>query len=192
MAGGLLRAFVPGRMEHYQSADGAISVIVDYSHNGMSLRNALSSVRQEYPGRELTVLFGCTGGKGIDRREGMGNAAGELADRVILTEDDPGPEAVEAICADIGVFYSVMGRRTPWCPTGSRRWSRLSWAPGGPPWFCWRARAARPSKSAKAAPSPASRTGSWPGRTLERYDGDDRSGPGLSRRRSRRLGRRGL
>ena len=29
------------------------------------------------PGRELTVLFGCTGGKGIDRREGMGNAAGE-------------------------------------------------------------------------------------------------------------------
>lgn len=101
---GLVKAFVPGRMEHYTSADGQISVIVDYSHNGMSLRNALRSVRTEYPDRQLTVLFGCTGGKGIDRREGMGNAAGEFAHRIILTEDDPGPEEVEDICADIGVF----------------------------------------------------------------------------------------
>jgi len=97
-------------MEHYVSADGQISVIVDYSHNGMSLQNALRSVRAEYPGRELTVLFGCTGGKGIDRREGMGNAAGEWADRIILTEDDPGPEEVEAICADIGVFLTAHGK----------------------------------------------------------------------------------
>ena len=101
---------MPGRMEHYVSADGQISVIVDYSHNGMSLQNALRSVRAEYPGRELTVLFGCTGGKGIDRREGMGNAAGEWADRIILTEDDPGPEEVEAICADIGVFLAAHGK----------------------------------------------------------------------------------
>ena len=110
VAAGLERAFVPGRMEHYVSADGEISVIVDYSHNGMSLQNALRSVRAEYPGRELTVLFGCTGGKGIDRREGMGNAAGEWADRIILTEDDPGPEEVEAICADIGVFLTAHGK----------------------------------------------------------------------------------
>ncbi len=41
VAAGLVRAFVPGRMEHYVSADGEISVIVDYSHNGMSLQNAL-------------------------------------------------------------------------------------------------------------------------------------------------------
>ena len=101
---GLEKAFVPGRMEHYVSADNQISVIVDYSHNGRSLQNALRSVRAEYPDRQLTVLFGCTGGKGIDRREGMGNAAGEWAHRIILTEDDPGPEEVEDICADIGVF----------------------------------------------------------------------------------------
>lgn len=101
---GLVKAFVPGRMEHYASADGQISVIVDYSHNGMSLQNALRSVRAEYPDRQVTVMFGCTGGKGIDRREGMGNAAGEFAHRVILTEDDPGPEEVEDICNHIGVF----------------------------------------------------------------------------------------
>ena len=110
VAEGLVSAFVPGRMEHYASRDGQISVIVDYSHNGMSLQNALRSVKAEYPGRELTVHVGCTGGKGIDRREGMGSAAGEWADRIILTEDDPGPEEVEAICADIGVFVSAHGK----------------------------------------------------------------------------------
>ena len=40
---GLEKAFVPGRMEHYVSADNQISVIVDYSHNGMSLQNALQT-----------------------------------------------------------------------------------------------------------------------------------------------------
>lgn len=108
---GLRRAFVPGRMEQYQSADGQLSVIVDFAHNGMSLETALRSIRTEYPDRELTVLFGCTGGKGLDRREGMGRAAAHLADRIILTEDDPGPEEVTDICADIGRYISEYGKQ---------------------------------------------------------------------------------
>ena len=103
---GLRRAFGPGRMEQYQSSDGQLTVIVDYAHNGMSLETALRSIRTEYPDREVTVLFGCTGGKGLDRREGMGRAAAHLADRIILTEDDPGPEEVDDICADIGRYIS--------------------------------------------------------------------------------------
>lgn len=103
---GLRQAFVPGRMEQYQSADGQLTVIVDFAHNGMSLETALRSIRTEYPDREVTVLFGCTGGKGLDRREGMGRIAAQLADRIILTEDDPGPEEVPDICADIGRYIS--------------------------------------------------------------------------------------
>ena len=111
VARGLARAAVPGRMEHYASADGQVSILVDYAHNGMSLEALLRSARAEYPGRELTVVFGCTGGKGIDRREGMGRAAGALADRIILTEDDPGPEEVSAICADIQRYLDPFGKR---------------------------------------------------------------------------------
>lgn len=109
VAQGLARAFVPGRMEHYESADGQVSAIVDYAHNGMSLEALLRSARAEYPGRELTVLFGCTGDKGIDRRAGMGTAAGQYADRILLTEDDPGHERVEDICADIGRYITAQG-----------------------------------------------------------------------------------
>ena len=54
-------------------------------------------MQEDYPGQPITLLFGCTGGKGLDRREGMGRAAGAYADNIILTEDDPGPEALEDI-----------------------------------------------------------------------------------------------
>ena len=108
---GLRRAVVPGRMEQYQSSDGQLAVIVDFAHNGMSLETALRSIRTEYPDRELTVLFGCTGGKGLDRREGMGIAAAQLADRIILTEDDPGAEEVTDICADIGRHIAQYGKQ---------------------------------------------------------------------------------
>lgn len=107
---GLSHATVPGRMELYESGDGEVTVIVDYAHNGMSLEAALRSLRREYPGRELTVLFGCTGGKGLDRRAGMGNAAAALADRIILTEDDPGSEPVEEICKEIGSYILLHGK----------------------------------------------------------------------------------
>lgn len=109
-AQGLRAAAVPGRMETYTSANEQLTVIVDYAHNGMSLEALLSSVHSEYPGRQLTVLFGCTGDKGLDRREGMGSAAGRWADRIILTEDDPGSETVEAICDDIGRHIAPHGK----------------------------------------------------------------------------------
>ncbi len=105
---GLARAAVPGRMETYH-ADGK-TVIVDYAHNGLALSALLRSVHSDYPGQPVTVVFGCTGGKGLDRREGMGKAAGEYADRILLTEDDPGPEEVEAICGEIGRYIAPYGK----------------------------------------------------------------------------------
>lgn len=101
---GLAAVRVPGRMETY-SANGK-TVVVDYAHNGMALEALLRSLREDYPASPLTVVFGCTGGKGLDRREGMGKAAAKWADTIILTEDDPGSERVEDICAEIGSHIS--------------------------------------------------------------------------------------
>ncbi len=105
---GLAQAHVPGRMETY--ANQGKTVIVDYAHNGMALEALLRSVRADYPGAPITLLFGCTGGKGLDRREGMGKAAGQYADAILLTEDDPGPEEVEDICAEIGTYIAPFGK----------------------------------------------------------------------------------
>ena len=172
VAEGLVRAFVPGRMEHYVSRDGEISVIVDYSHNGMSLQNALRSVRTEYPGRELTVLFGCTGGKGIDRREGMGNAAGMWADRIILTEDDPGPEEVEDICREIGGFVAAHGKGYTIIPNRELAVERAILGASRPAVVLLAGKGCELVQKRKNGPEPCIPDGQLAQRTLEKYNAD--------------------
>ena len=106
---GLAQVRVPGRMETYHSARLPLTVVVDYAHNGMSLEALLSSLRQDYPDRELTVVFGCPGGKALDRRESMAAAAARWAHRILLTEDDPVGEEVADICAQIGGYIATLG-----------------------------------------------------------------------------------
>ncbi len=98
---GLEAVSVPGRMQMVPSPVEGVVAVVDFAHNGMSLEIVLRELRQNYPGHELCCVFGATGGKGIDRRDTMGVAAGAYADRIVITEDDPGPERVEDICATI-------------------------------------------------------------------------------------------
>ena len=106
---GLAACRVPGRMELYPSVSGKILGVVDFAHNGMSLETLLRDLRENYPERELAVVFGATGGKGVDRRTTMGIAAGKYADRIVITEDDPGPEDVEDICAEIARNVQAQG-----------------------------------------------------------------------------------
>lgn len=97
---GLAAVRVPGRMElAYQ--DESLAVIVDYAHNGSSLESLLTDVHAAYPGRAVTCVFGATGTKGVERRFGMGEAAGKLADRIVITEDDPGLEDPADIAVQI-------------------------------------------------------------------------------------------
>ena len=103
---GLARARVPGRMEVYSSENGNVVVIVDYAHNQMSLETLLRSVRAEYPDHRVVAVFGCTGGKGLDRRAGMGKVAGKYADQVFLTEDDPDEEDPVEICHEIAAYVT--------------------------------------------------------------------------------------
>lgn len=106
---GLEDVRVPGRMELYPTRSGQIVGIVDFAHNGMSLETMLCDLRENYPDRELAVVFGATGGKGADRRETMGVAAGKYADRIVITEDDPGPEDPMDICKTIAHFVEEQG-----------------------------------------------------------------------------------
>lgn len=107
---GLAQARVPGRMETYHRDDR--TVIVDYAHNGMSLAALLKAVRQDYPGLPVTVVFGCTGDKGWDRREGMAKAADQYADRIILTEDDAGSVPVAQVCEEIAAHIHAHSYET--------------------------------------------------------------------------------
>lgn len=97
---GLARAHVPGRMELLSSADGRVAALVDYAHNELSFQALFASVRDDFPGRRIIAVFGAPGGKAQDRRRTLPRAAAS-ADLLIYTEEDPGHERVEDICAEL-------------------------------------------------------------------------------------------
>lgn len=90
---------VPGRMERFIAADGPL-VVVDYAHTPGALESALGALRQHATGK-LWCVFGCGGDRDAGKRALMGEVAERLADRVMLTSDNPRGEAPEQIVADI-------------------------------------------------------------------------------------------
>lgn len=76
------------------------TAVVDYSHKPEALENALRTARQIASGRVL-VVFGCGGGRDTGKRPQMGEIAQRLADRVIITSDNPRDESPRAIMAEI-------------------------------------------------------------------------------------------
>lgn len=94
---GLYDAKAAGRMEFFENRERQVAVIVDYAHNRMSFDSLYSSTKKEYPGWRVEALFGCPGGKGIQRREELPEVVSQYADFVWITEEDAGEEDVEEI-----------------------------------------------------------------------------------------------
>ncbi len=86
---------VPGRFEAVDEGQG-FGVLVDYAHTPDSLDNVLRAAREVTAGR-LAVVFGAGGDRDTAKRPLMGAAARELADRVLVTSDNPRSEDPEAI-----------------------------------------------------------------------------------------------
>ncbi len=92
---------VPGRFETATSDDGVLGV-VDYAHTPDALENVLRTARDMMGARgRLWVVFGAGGDRDRTKRPEMGAIAEQLADRVVLTSDNPRSEDPRAILHDI-------------------------------------------------------------------------------------------
>ena len=103
-----------GRMQLLGGDDRPL-VVVDYAHTPDALEKVLEALKPAVAeGGELVCVFGCGGDRDPGKRPQMGAIAGRLADRVIVTSDNPRGEDAAAIASAV-----VKGIRD----TPNRRWS---------------------------------------------------------------------
>lgn len=95
---GLREIRVPGRLEQIDRGQGFLA-LVDYAHKPEALRSVLTTLA--HPDRRLAVVFGAGGDRDPGKRAPMGRIAAQLADLVVVTDDNPRDEDPTAIRREI-------------------------------------------------------------------------------------------
>lgn len=102
---------VPGRMQMLGGGVDKPLVVVDYAHKPDALEKVLQTLRLHTKG-ELWCVFGCGGERDRGKRPLMANIAEQLADHVIVTNDNPRHESPKDIVKDIMQGFVDPGRVT--------------------------------------------------------------------------------
>ena len=89
-------AGVPGRIQHVASHPNGAPIFVDFAHTPDALQTVLRALRPHCRGR-LAVVFGAGGDRDPGKRPLMGEVVARLADRAIVTDDNPRSEPPPAI-----------------------------------------------------------------------------------------------
>lgn len=104
---GLQSVFVKGRCELVR-ADEDVTVIIDYAHNGVSLKSIIETA-SEYEHNRIITLFGSVGGRTECRREELGMVSGAMSDFTVITSDDPNFEDPQKIGEEIAFYCEKAG-----------------------------------------------------------------------------------
>lgn len=125
-APGLRTASVPGRLESIDRGQDFLA-LVDYAHKPGALEAVLQALRAGGPQRgdsgngpgRVAVVIGAGGNRDVGKREPMGRVAAELADLVVVTDDNPRDEDPAAIRA--AVLAGATGHTGEVVEIGDRR-----------------------------------------------------------------------
>jgi UDP-N-acetylmuramoyl-L-alanyl-D-glutamate--2,6-diaminopimelate ligase len=100
---------IPGRLEKIPGAY-PFSVFVDYAHTEDALLKILTTLQEIKKGR-IILVFGCGGDRDKGKRPKMGKVAGEYADSLVLTSDNPRSENPFDILKEVEAGIHSAGRR---------------------------------------------------------------------------------
>ena len=98
-----------GRMQRLGGGEAPL-VVVDYAHTPDALEKVLLALRPAVaPGGALACVFGCGGDRDAGKRPAMGRIAARLADRAVVTSDNPRSEDPAAIAEAIVAGIEAVG-----------------------------------------------------------------------------------
>ena len=101
---------IPGRMERIEEGQDFLA-IVDFAHTPNALQRALQTARlMAAENSRVIVVFGCAGLRDREKRTMMGHVAGELADLVVITAEDPRTENLKEIMAESTIAATAAGK----------------------------------------------------------------------------------
>lgn len=93
---------VPGRLQRITNVDSEYQVFVDYAHTPDALQKSLEELKKiKKKSGDLYVVFGCGGNRDALKRPVMGKIASDIADKVVITDDNPRTEDPRKIRGEI-------------------------------------------------------------------------------------------
>jgi len=94
---------IEGRFEKIGIVKNKSTVILDYAHTPDALKTCLLNIKEQFPHKKISLVFGCGGNRDQNKRAKMGKIADNLADKIYLTDDNPRSEPSTKIRNDIKV-----------------------------------------------------------------------------------------
>ena len=92
---------VEGRFEKIGKIKNKSLVFLDYAHSPDALQTCIQNIREQFPDKHISVLFGCGGDRDKGKRSKMGKIADKYADKIYLTDDNPRHERPKKIRDEI-------------------------------------------------------------------------------------------
>ncbi|MDA8593654.1 UDP-N-acetylmuramoyl-L-alanyl-D-glutamate--2,6-diaminopimelate ligase [Candidatus Pelagibacter bacterium] len=92
---------VEGRFERVGRIKNNSKVVLDYAHTPDALKTCLKNIKEQFPGKKITLVFGCGGNRDQNKRAKMGKIADFFSDKIYLTDDNPRLEQPSKIRKEI-------------------------------------------------------------------------------------------
>ena len=100
---------VEGRLEKVGKIKNQSKVILDYAHTPDALKTCLLNLREQFPNKKISLLFGCGGDRDKNKRSKMGKIASNYSDKIYLTDDNPRFESPRKIRQEIKKGFKKKG-----------------------------------------------------------------------------------
>ena len=88
---------INGRLENIGKIKNNSKVIVDYAHTPDALRTVLVNIKDQFPNKNISIVFGCGGERDKFKRPLMGAIAAQYCKKIYLTDDNPRNESPNLI-----------------------------------------------------------------------------------------------